>query len=487
MLDACERLVDDLVRDRRGHRLKAGSYVFDPDFTRDVIIKWEGDTDVVHGVEPCAHLSPALDRWAHDPRFLEPMCDFVGSDAPILFTEKLNLKRPQRGGVNPLHQDYPYWVGRRAGPDAGRDVDAVPRRRARRQRLPPRRARQPYLGRVADAHRRRRVRRQRDRRRAYEDVESVPLELPAGSVVMFGPYLVHHSHPNTSSQPRRALLFSYQPPGAPHMLVSLRRLGARVPLPVTDTILRPVDDDRRRRARAARVAGNRVTHAQRDGSGVARTRPTRPRGGRPAGLPAVRAGARAPPPGEPGVGCDRRRHRQPVLHCGRPRHRGRRTRRRPPLGALQLRRGRRHGVVLRRHRRRRAHGGRRDRGRITGRVRSSAAARPRHSGRRRRPSTHARRTWTPSSSTIVSAPKPRPRTCSRTDRRASPASPARNGSTPRTSGCRDIATRTRSPACRSTARSSAAPTSSSKAVIAPLARCSSRHRRRTRCSSRTSP
>ncbi len=64
-------------------------------------------------------------------------------------------------------------------------------------------------------------------RRAYEDVESVPLELPAGSVVMFGPYLVHHSHPNTSSQPRRALLFSYQPPGAPHMLVSLRRLGAR--------------------------------------------------------------------------------------------------------------------------------------------------------------------------------------------------------------------------------------------------------------------
>ena len=63
--------------------------------------------------------------------------------------------------------------------------------------------------------------------RVYEDVESVPLEVPAGSVVMFGPYLVHHSHPNTSSQPRALPLFSYQPPGAPHMLEALRRLGAR--------------------------------------------------------------------------------------------------------------------------------------------------------------------------------------------------------------------------------------------------------------------
>ena len=61
---------------------------------------------------------------------------------------------------------------------------------------------------------------------AYEDVESVPVEVPAGSVVMFGSRLVHHSHPNTSSAPRRALLFSYQPPGAPHILEALRRLGA---------------------------------------------------------------------------------------------------------------------------------------------------------------------------------------------------------------------------------------------------------------------
>ncbi len=91
--------------------MRAGSYVFDPDLVRFVIIKWEGDSDVVHGIEPFAHLSPALDGWATDRRFLEPMQDLVGSDDPVLFTEKLNLKRPHHGGVNPLHQDYPYWVG----------------------------------------------------------------------------------------------------------------------------------------------------------------------------------------------------------------------------------------------------------------------------------------------------------------------------------------------------------------------------------------
>jgi hypothetical protein len=224
--DACERLVDDLVRDRRGHRLKVGSYVFDPDFTRDVMIKWEGDSDVVHGVEPCVHLSPELDRWAHDPRFLEPMCDFVGSAAPMLFTEKLNLKRPVHGGVNPLHQDYPYWVD--VVPDPARVatsmlfLDDATLENGCLRVVPGSHTSGVWQTRTdGDEFAKNEI-----DGRAYEEVESIPLELSAGSVVMFGAYLVHHSHPNTSSQPRRALLFSYQPPGWDHMLVSLRELGA---------------------------------------------------------------------------------------------------------------------------------------------------------------------------------------------------------------------------------------------------------------------
>ncbi len=50
-----------------------------------------------------------------------------------------------------------------------------------------------------------------------EGLRTVPLEVPAGSVVYFGPLLVHRSSPNTSDRERRSLLFSYQPPGAPDM------------------------------------------------------------------------------------------------------------------------------------------------------------------------------------------------------------------------------------------------------------------------------
>jgi ectoine hydroxylase-related dioxygenase (phytanoyl-CoA dioxygenase family) len=68
-------------------------------------------------IEPFAHLSPELEAWAYDPRFTEPMQDLVGHPEPRLFTEKLNLKRPRIGGVNPLYQDYPYWVGEAEVPE----------------------------------------------------------------------------------------------------------------------------------------------------------------------------------------------------------------------------------------------------------------------------------------------------------------------------------------------------------------------------------
>ncbi|HVP31710.1 MAG TPA: hypothetical protein VMW35_21370 [Myxococcota bacterium] len=44
---------------------------------------------------------------------------------------------------------------------------------------------------------------------------------------MFGPFLVHQSAPSRSSLERRALLFSYQPAGHPHMVEGLRRLPRR--------------------------------------------------------------------------------------------------------------------------------------------------------------------------------------------------------------------------------------------------------------------
>ena len=168
--------------------------------------------------------------------------------------------------------------------------------------------------------------------------------VPAGSVVMFGSFLVHHS----AAEPRRTATAARScsatsRPAAPHMLESLpsRLASRRTGRERHRGCRRPRSRDVARAGR--RVAGHRVARrsngtgpvspgAGRSGSG------TRPR---PARLPARRAGAGAAPAAQPGVGGDRRRHREPVLHRGGPRHRGRRPRRGPPPRALQLRRGRR--------------------------------------------------------------------------------------------------------------------------------------------------
>ena len=220
---ACEELVERLVRDRTGRRQSMGSYVFDRDETNGVFIKWEGDSDVVHGIEPFAHLSPELRRWALDARFVDPMVDLVGDPAPELFTEKLNLKRPHHGGVNPLHQDYPYWE--RIADDPARVatamlfLDDASLANGTRQVLPG----SHTGGKWAT----------RNDRDAFGNLEidpaeetghtAVPVEVDAGSVVFFGSLLVHKSAPNDSDRERRTLLFSYQPAGHTHLRDAVRR------------------------------------------------------------------------------------------------------------------------------------------------------------------------------------------------------------------------------------------------------------------------
>lgn len=224
MADASEELVRGLVESREGNRFTVGSYVFEPDALSCVILKWEGDTDVLHGIEPFAHLSEELERWALDPRLVEPMEHLVGDPAPCLFTEKLNLKRPHHGGPNPLHQDYPYWTDNARDParvataivyldDTTVDngcLEVVPG--SHRTGPHPTRVDSDAFGAnemdpVANAH-----------------MERVPVELRAGSVVLFGSLLAHATGPNRTDRDRRALLYSYQPAGFPHSIETLRTL-----------------------------------------------------------------------------------------------------------------------------------------------------------------------------------------------------------------------------------------------------------------------
>ena len=220
--DACERLLADLVKDRKGRRFHVGSYTFEPDQLTDCTVKWEGDSDVVHGLEPFAHLSPALEKWAYDARFLGPSADFIDDDEPVLFTEKLNLKRPFVGGPNPWHQDWPYWE---YADDRARVVTAMlflddaTLENGTLQVLPGSQQKGPWPLRTdSDAFGNLEM-----DPSAVEGMTPVPIEVGPGSVVFFGPLLVHKSEPNQSSRERRTLLYSYQPNGLTHSLELFKR------------------------------------------------------------------------------------------------------------------------------------------------------------------------------------------------------------------------------------------------------------------------
>ena len=145
-----------------GRRFTVGSYTFEPDVL-------SGRDAQVGGRQRRAPRHRAVRPPERRPRGVGPRPaagradgDFVGDDEPVLYTEKLNLKRPRIGGINPLHQDYPYWVDRRPTPRARpprSSTSTTPRSTNGCLEVAPGSHRS---GAAADADRHRRVRQPRD-------------------------------------------------------------------------------------------------------------------------------------------------------------------------------------------------------------------------------------------------------------------------------------------------------------------------------------
>ena len=222
--DASEALVARLLAEKRRTKHTLGSYMFEIQRQLETIIKWEPDNpDLVQALESFAHLDEELHRWALDPRLIDPCKDAVGENEIALFTEKMTLKRARKGGTVVLHQDFPYWenltkIAPRVATAliflddasiANGCLEVVPG--SHRETTPSRRTIDGFGSNEIDPLQ-------------YDLSRLLPIELPAGSVVFFGPFLVHRSLPNRSDADRRALLYSYQPSGYPH-LRELIKLG----------------------------------------------------------------------------------------------------------------------------------------------------------------------------------------------------------------------------------------------------------------------
>jgi len=166
---------------------------------------------VIRVIEPFHHLHPRFRTLVDDPRLVQPMAGLVGTRRVALFTDKMNLKRPQEGSRFSWHQDSPYWahfcdhLDQLPNVLVALDDAAVDNgcfrviRGSHRRGLLPGRAGEGRLGPLFTHP------------DAFDESLQVPAVIPAGSTVFFSPHAVHGSEPNTSDRPRRALVLTYQP------------------------------------------------------------------------------------------------------------------------------------------------------------------------------------------------------------------------------------------------------------------------------------
>ncbi len=186
-------------------------------------MKWEGDSDVVHGIEPFAHLSPSLEAWGCDDRPLAPMRDCSATPTSSCTPRSSTSSGPHHRRRQPAAPGLPVLGAVRREPAEiattiiflddstiengclwvvpGSHRDGVWTTRTDGD---------AFAANEVDAD-------------GYPDAEAIPVELAAGSTVTFGAFLVHRSAPNTSSSGRRALLYSYQPAGRRKQVDNMRQ------------------------------------------------------------------------------------------------------------------------------------------------------------------------------------------------------------------------------------------------------------------------
>lgn len=233
--DATEELCRDLSAAAGPSRARvrvSQHYVFELNGLKDIVLKWEpGDDDVVQGVEPFAHLHPTFIELAAHAGLVDPCADILDVPDVSLFTEKLNVKRAHVGGRYSLHQDIPYWRGVAEDPDAlvtaWVALDDATAANGALEVLPG----SHRLGQVPGKESGLDFERNEIDETTFDTSSMVTVEVEAGGMVVFGPYLVHRSAPNNSDRDRRAVLYTYQPAGLRTQRENVRQWAAATGAP----------------------------------------------------------------------------------------------------------------------------------------------------------------------------------------------------------------------------------------------------------------
>lgn len=162
----------------------------------------------------CGGVESVLLTAGADPRIVEPALALLGEPEADQLINQAHFKRPGDGVAFPMHQDA--W-NRRWGTQEWRDrspdggyvqvlltLDTMAEDNGPLLVVPG----SHQLGALDGPDRRERV------EDLCEERAPVPLLLSPGSLVFFGPFLVHGSRANRGTRPRRALVNGFARPGA---------------------------------------------------------------------------------------------------------------------------------------------------------------------------------------------------------------------------------------------------------------------------------
>lgn len=169
---------------------------------------------VVQRVVWAGGAEPVLLRLSEDRRLVEPALDLLGTTTCEQLLCQAHYKMPNDGVAFDWHQDIQH---RDKGGDTWRDVngrgsfvqtillvDDMTEENGPLEFLPLDAAKLDANGRLEKV----------DGRVEVDASRAVSVTGRAGDVLLFGPYAVHGSTPNTSPSPRRVLINGYAAPGA---------------------------------------------------------------------------------------------------------------------------------------------------------------------------------------------------------------------------------------------------------------------------------
>jgi ectoine hydroxylase-related dioxygenase (phytanoyl-CoA dioxygenase family) len=180
-----------------------------------VHVSWEHEVDpsIQRRIKQLMHaevVSPALNRLVRSNEVLDIVEELMGPEI-CLYHCKLLMKAAREGTVTPWHQDYGYWSAEDNRPlmlNCMMQIDASTPENGCLQMVP-------------GSHRKGLLKHDSQGKvfgrflpgyfQTRED--AVPVPLPAGSAVFFGPLIIHGSDANRSDQDRRAVTIAYNVTG----------------------------------------------------------------------------------------------------------------------------------------------------------------------------------------------------------------------------------------------------------------------------------